>query len=245
MNGAVSQRRVLVTGGTRGIGRAVALAFAESGARVHACGQAPGPAADELRGLLAKYGDDHIVDSADLAQPGQGTALTERAVAALGGLDVVVNNAGVVSHRTLDDLDGPEWDRVLNTNLRATYEVCRAAAPHLPSGGAIVNVSSAVAMIGMVARVHYTAAKAGVLGLTKSLCKELGPRGVRVNAVAPGIIETDQTAGLTPAVRERYEQLAALRRLGTPADVADVVLFLAGDQARFVSGQVLVIDGGI
>jgi 3-oxoacyl-[acyl-carrier protein] reductase len=245
MNGGFSDKRVLVTGGTRGIGRAVALAFAEAGARVWTCGRAPSPAADDLRQALAKHGDGHVVDSADLAARGEATALTERAAAAFGGLDVVVNNAGVVSHHTLDDLDSDEWDRIVDTNLRAVYEVCRAALPHMPAGGAIVNVSSAVAMIGMAARTHYTAAKAGLLGFTRSLCKEAGPRGIRVNAVAPGIIETDQTGGLSEPVRARYEQLAALGRLGTPADVADVVLFLSGPQARFVCGQTLVVDGGM
>src|SRR2546421_4380762 len=244
MNGAFSDKRVLVTGGTRGIGRAVALAFAEAGARVWTCGRAPSPAADDLRQALAKHGDGHVVDSADLAARGEATALTERAAAAFGGLDVVVNNAGVVSHHTLDDLDSDEWDRIVDTNLRAVYEVCRAALPHMPAGGAIVNVSSAVAMIGMAARTHYTAAKAGLLGFTRSLCKEAGPRGIRVNAVAPGIIETDQTGGLSEPVRAGYEQLAALGRLGTPADVADVVLFLSGPQARVVCGQTLVVDGG-
>ncbi len=245
MDGTGTRKRVLVTGGTRGIGRAIVLAFAESGARVYTCGRTQGPAQEELRRELAKWGDDHVVSTVDIARPGAGRELVEGAVSALDGLDVVVNNAGVVSHRTLDQLDGREWDRVLDTNLRAVYEVCRAAVPHLPSGGAIVNVSSAVAMLGMVARTHYTAAKAGMLGFTRSLCKEVGPRGIRANVVAPGIIDTDQTAGLPPATRERYEQLAALRRLGTPRDVADVVLFLASDRARFVSGQTIVVDGGI
>ena len=177
---------------------------------------------------------------------GSSQTVTSQATWSSSNLSVAtVNNAGVVSHHTLDDLDSDEWDRIVDTNLRAVYEVCRAALPHMPAGGAIVNVSSAVAMIGMAARTHYTAAKAGLLGFTRSLCKEVGPRGIRVNAVAPGIIETDQTGGLSEPVRARYEQLAALGRLGTPADVADVVLFLSGPQARFVCGQTLVVDGGM
>ena len=115
----------------------------------------------------------------------------------------------------------------------------------MPEGASIVNVASGVAMVGMVGRVAYTASKAGVLGLTRSLCKELGPRGIRVNAIAPGIIETDQVSGLTAEQHSRYEKLAALSRLGQPEDVAGVVLFLASDLARFVSGATIYVDGGI
>lgn len=245
MSMEVKGKRVLVTGGTRGIGRVIVTAFAAEGATVHTCGRAEGPALDALRAELAETGGRHAVCAADVADPEQCRDLVRRTVDELDGMDVVVNNAGVVSHRTLDELDGDEWQRVLDTNLRGTFEVIRAAAPAMGDGGSIVNIGSAVANVGMVARAHYTASKAAVYGLTRSLCKELGPRGIRVNMVSPGIIETDQAMGMIPEVRKRYEALAALGRLGTPRDVADVVLFLAGDAARFVSGQSIVVDGGI
>lgn len=238
-------KRVLVTGGTRGIGRAIVLAFAATGARVHTCGRQESAAAEGLRQELADYGDGHAVHIADVADPDQCRALVAAAGAVLGGFDVLVNNAGVVSHRTIEELDGDEWSRVIDTNLRGTFEVTRAALPHFADGGAIVNIASAVANIGMVARTHYTASKAAIVGFTRSLCKEVGPRGIRANVIAPGIIETDQATGMSPEVRKRYEALAALGRLGTPEDVADVALFLCGDAARFVSGQTLIVDGGI
>ena len=238
----VKGKRVLVTGGTRGIGRAIVTAFAEAGATVYTCGRTAGEAARTLREEL---GDGHTVDLADLADPAQCRALVGRAADTLGGLDVLVNNAGVVSHRTLDDLDGDEWSRVLDTNLRSVYEVTRASLPHLGRDSAVVHISSAVAAVGMVGRTHYTASKAAVIGFNRSLCREIGPRGIRSNVVAPGIIETDQAAGLTAEVRARYSALASLNRLGTPQDVADVVLFLASPLSRFVSGQTIVVDGGI
>jgi 3-oxoacyl-[acyl-carrier protein] reductase len=238
----VSAKRVVVTGGTRGIGRAVVLAFAANGARVYTCGRTESAAA---RGLREELGAGHTVDVADMADPAACRGFVDRAWETLGGIDVLVNNAGAVSHRTLVEMDDGEWDRILDTNLRGTMAVTRAALPALSDGAAIVHVASAVATVGMVGRTHYTASKAAVVGFNRSLCKEVGPRGIRTNVVAPGIIETDQAAGLTPEARKRYEQLAALQRLGTPEDVAGVVLFLASDRSRFVSGQTLVVDGGI
>jgi 3-oxoacyl-[acyl-carrier protein] reductase len=245
MNDGGGRKRVLVTGGTRGIGRAIVLAFAQRGAVVHTCGRAESDASSKLRAELAEHAGEHVVDTADLGVPSECRSLVERAVKALGQLDVVVNNAGTVSHHTLDELEGDEWARVVDVNLRSTYEVTRAALPAMQAGGSIVNVASAVAMVGMPARAHYTASKAGIIGFTRSLCKETGPLGIRVNVVSPGIVETDQLAQLTPQARERYEQMAALKRLGTPDDIARVVLFLASDDSRFITGQTIVVDGGI
>jgi 3-oxoacyl-[acyl-carrier protein] reductase len=145
----------------------------------------------------------------------------------------------------LQDLDLGEWHRVIDTNLTAVYLVCQAAVPHMSEGGSIVNITSAVAMRGMPARTHYISSKAGLIGMTRALCKELGRSGIRVNALAPGIIETDQTSDLDEAGRARYSGLAALNRLGAPEEIASVALFLASDQASFVSGVTLNVDGGI
>jgi NAD(P)-dependent dehydrogenase (short-subunit alcohol dehydrogenase family) len=220
-------KRALVTGGNRGIGRAITLALAAQGVSVAACYANDVAAGEELQSALAAHGDGSYVTRADVADEASVGALVDGVRERLGGLDILVNNAGVVSHRPLADLDPAEWQRVLDTNLTGVYLVTRAALPLMP------------------ARAHYTASKAGVLGLTRSLCKELGPRYIRVNAISPGIIETDQLAGLTAEQRARYASLAALNRLGEPRDVGDAVLLFASDLSRFISGATVNVDGGI
>ena len=238
-------KRALVTGGSRGIGRAIVLALARSGVSVAACYHRESEAVNSLAVELEQLGHDSHVVEADVSDEAAVGRLVGGVRERFGRIDVLVNNAGVVSHRTLADLDLAEWRRILDTNLTAMYLVTRAALDAIPGGGSVINVASAVATVGMVGRTHYTASKAGVVGFTRSLCKELGPRGVRANAIAPGIIETDQVAGLNPEQRARYQNLAALGRLGQPDDVASVALFLASDLSRFVSGQTIVVDGGI
>lgn len=238
-------KRALVTGGSRGIGRAAVLALARAGASVAAGYRSQSDDVESLREQLAGTGGDSWCIQADLADPAAAPRLVGDVVERLGGLDIIVNNAGVVSHRMLEDLDLEEWRRIIDTNLTAVYLVVQAAAPHLGEGSSIINVTSAVAMRGMPGRVHYGSSKAGVIGMTRMLCKELGPRGIRANAIAPGIIETDQVGGLTEEGRSRYAGLAALQRLGHPDDVAGAVLFLASDLSRFVSGVTLNVDGGI
>ena len=237
--------RVLVTGGSRGIGRAIALRFAERGARGVVCHRRPSSDAASLAEELGDHDGDWQVVACDVTDPASVDALVLDARARLGGLDVLVNNAGIVSHLELDQMELGQWQAVLDTNLTAMYLVTRACAGAMGPGGAVINVTSAVAMVGLAGRTHYTASKAGVIGFTRSLAKELGPRGIRANAIAPGIIDTDQATGLTPEQRARYAQLAALGRLGRPEDVADAAVFLASDGARFVSGVTLNVDGGI
>jgi NAD(P)-dependent dehydrogenase (short-subunit alcohol dehydrogenase family) len=237
--------RVLVTGGSRGIGRAIALRFAEHGASGVVCHRRPSADSASLAAELSRHPGDWQVVEADVADPDSVTALVAGARARLGGIDVLVNNAGVVSHVELDRMDLGQWREVLDTNLTAMYLTTRACADGMGPGASVVNVTSAVAMVGLAGRTHYTASKAGVIGFTRSLAKELGPRGIRANAIAPGVIDTDQASGLTPEQRVRYANLAALGRLGDPDDVADAVLFLASNNARFVSGVTLNVDGGI
>jgi 3-oxoacyl-[acyl-carrier protein] reductase len=181
----------------------------------------------------------------DVTDEGSVKSLVDDTVERYGKIDVLVNNAGAVSHKMLADLDYDEWRRVLDTNLTSMYLVTRAAAAVMPEGGSIINVGSGVAMVGMPARTHYGSSKAGVIGFTRALTKELGPRGIRTNTITPGIIETDQVAGLTPEQRTRYESMASLGRLGQPEDIAAVALFLASDMSSFVSGATIAVDGGI
>jgi len=189
--------------------------------------------------------DGSALVQGDVSDPAQVEALAETVRQRLGGLDLLVNNAGIVSHKTLDELSIDEWHRVLNTNLTGMFLLTRAVSGLLGEGASIVNLTSGAAMVGIAGRIHYTASKAGVIGFTRSLAREMGPRGIRVNAIAPGIIDTDQASHLTTELRERYARMAALGRLGQADDVARVVLFLASDLSRFVSGTVLAVDGGI
>jgi 3-oxoacyl-[acyl-carrier protein] reductase len=237
--------RAVVTGGSRGIGRAIAVRFAENGASGVVCHRRATPESASLAAALAEHGGGWHVVEADVTDPASVATMVDGAQDRLGGIDVLVNNAGVVSHVELDRMELGQWREVLDTNLTAMYLTTRACAAAMTAGGSVINLTSAVAMVGLAGRTHYTASKAGVIGFTRSLAKELGPRGIRANAIAPGIIDTDQASGLTPEQRTRYAQLAALGRLGRPEDVADAAVFLAGDGARFVSGVTLNVDGGI
>ena len=244
MNIDLGGKCAFVTGGSRGIGREIALTFARNGASVVACYLNE---TDAVRALGEELGSHNggYVTRVDVTDEGSVRKAVDEAAGKFGHIDVLVNNAGAVSHKTLAEMDFDEWRRVIDTNLTSMYLVTRAVAEAMPTGGSVINIGSGVAAVGMPSRTHYTASKAGVVGFTRSLCKELGPRGIRANVINPGIIETDQVAGLTPEQRKRYESMAALGRLGEPADIANVALFLASDLAAFVSGATIATDGGI
>ncbi len=244
MEQGLTGKRVLVTGGTKGIGRATVLAFARAGARVVTCSRRGGPEADTLAAELAELGEHRVV-AADLTDREEVTQLVKTTHEHLGGLDVLINNVGVDGAVMFDELDEDEWHRVLEHNVTVTYRVSRAALPSIADGGSIVNVGSSVALRGRVAGVHYTASKAALIGFTRALCKEVGPRGIRVNSVAPGLTETEPGAGLPPAAVERIVGMTALGRICQPTDVAGAVLFLAGDTSRYISGATLNVDGGV
>jgi 3-oxoacyl-[acyl-carrier protein] reductase len=238
-------KKAVVTGGSRGIGRAIVLGLARDGASVAACFNRESDDVKRLRGELEEIGGDSYLAQADVSDPDSASSFVGDAAERFGGIDILMNNAGVVSHQMIQDLDLDEWHRVIDTNLTAVYLITQAALPHMGEGGSVVNITSAVAMRGMPARTHYISSKAGLIGFTRALCKEVGKEGIRVNALAPGIIETDQTAGLDEAGRARYSGLAALNRLGQSEEIASVALFLGSDLASFVSGVTLNVDGGI
>jgi 3-oxoacyl-[acyl-carrier protein] reductase len=237
-------KRALVTGGSRGIGRAIVLALAGQGVRVAAAHVRDSDDSAALSAELEQINNGSRTIKADLSDETATQQMVDEVADEFGGIDILVNNAGVVSHAMLD-MDLAEWRRVLDTNLTSIFLVTRAAVPRMPDGSSIINLTSAAAMVGMVARTHYTSSKSGVMGFTRSLCKELGPRQIRVNAVAPGIIDTDQASGLNETQRQRYAGLAALNRLGDGDDVAGATLFLASDLSKFVNGVILNVDGGI
>jgi len=238
-------KRAVVTGGSRGIGRAIVLGLAQQGASVAAVYHRESDAVTSLAEDLSRTNGDSYVVQADVSSEEDVARLADDVRGRFGRVDVLVNNAGVVSHKQIEELDLEEWRRIIDTNLTALYLVTKAFVDAIPAGGSVINVGSAVAMRGMVGRTHYASSKAGAIGFTRALCKELGPRGIRVNLIAPGIIETDQASGLTPEARARYAGLAALARLGTSDEVAGVALFLASDLSVFVSGMTINVDGGI
>jgi 3-oxoacyl-[acyl-carrier protein] reductase len=245
MNLELTGKHALVTGGSRGIGRAIALALARQGVSVAACYQRESDAVSSLSEELSALGNDSFVVQADVASEGDTARLVSDVKDRYGSIEILVNNAGVVSHATIEDLELDEWHRIVDTNLTGLFLVTKGVLGVMPAGGSVIIVGSAVATRGMVGRTHYASSKAGAIGFMRALCKEVGPRGIRVNLIAPGIIETDQVSGLTEEGRARYSGLAALSRLGRPEEIAGAALFLASDLSAFVSGVTLNVDGGI
>lgn len=234
----------LVTGGSRGIGRAVAEALAAAGARVAVV------ARDRERALAAAAelpGTGHAGFACDVADAAAVDALLQAVEAELGPVDVLVNNAGVTQDNLLVRISDEAWDRVLDTNLKGAFNLIRAAAKGMMRRrqGRIINITSVVGLVGNKGQANYAASKAGLIGLTKAVAKELASRNVLCNAVAPGYIETEMTAALGEAAREALIGQIALGRLGQPQDIAGVVRFLAGPAASYITGQTIVVDGGM
>jgi 3-oxoacyl-[acyl-carrier protein] reductase len=237
----------LVTGAGRGIGHAVALALAAEGARVAVNYSRSAEAAEQTVAQIAEAGGTAIALQADVANAEAVNALVTRTVETFGGLDILINNAGITRDKLLLRMTEEDWDSVLDTNLKGAFLCAKAVAPILVKqrSGVIVNVGSVVGRVGGAGQANYSAAKAGLIGLTKSLAKELGGRNVRVNAVAPGFIETEMTAVLKPEYRELILKQIPLGRFGAAEDVAKVVTFLCSQDAAYIQGEVISIDGGL
>ena len=238
---------VVVTGGTRGIGRAVSLRFAAAGATVFAAYLNNDEAADKLRLDAAELAGSITTIKADVATSSGATSLIDAATAASGHLDVLVNNAGIIRDGFLAMMAEDDWDAVLRTNLSPLFHCCKWGVRKMLArrSGAIINVSSVSGISGAVGQTNYAATKGAAISFTKSLARELGPMGIRVNAVAAGLIETDMTAGLKQDQVERIVKSSALGRIGQPGEIADAIAFLASSKAAYITGQCLVVDGGI
>ncbi|MCP2341091.1 SDR family NAD(P)-dependent oxidoreductase [Actinomadura rupiterrae] len=243
--GTLKDRRVLVTGGTRGIGLATVRALVREGARVVTCYHRDQAAAGALAAEFSGAAEPPRIVRADVTDPAALERLAASCAEELDGLDVVVNNVGVDGSAPLAQLERAEWDRVLRTDLTGCYLVVQAVLGLLGEGASIVNVGASGALRGRPAAAHHGAAKAALIGLTRSLAKELGPRGIRVNTVAPGPVHDPDAPSLPPRALAGIRGMAALGRLAEPRDVADAVLYLAGDGARCVSGVTLNVDGGM
>ena len=240
-------KTALITGAARGIGRAIAISFAEAGANIAFTVRKVDDNMKSLEAELATFGvkvKPYVSDAADF----EATHKTvEQIKQDFGAIDILINNAGITHDGLMMRMTEEQWDSVINVNLKSAFNFIHAITPIMmrQKKGSVINLTSVVGISGNAGQANYAASKAGVIGLTKSMAKEIGSRGVRVNAIAPGFIETDMTSALSDEVRKEWAKQIPLRRGGTPKEVADVAMFLASDLSTYVTGQVVSVCGGM
>jgi 3-oxoacyl-[acyl-carrier protein] reductase len=247
MRAPLHGRRALVTGATRGIGRATALALAAEGACVAVnYGHSAAEAAATVADIVARGGAAEVVQ-ADVSDAQAVAAMFDRLKRSWGGIDILVNNAAITHDALLPLMSESAWDDVLATNLRGAFLCARAAVRCMITGrwGRLINVISPAGLIGKDGAANYAASKGGVLSMGKSLAREVARYGITVNAVCPGLIDTQIIAGMPHGVREQFMQQIPLQRFGTPEEVADAIVFLVSDRARYITGSILTVDGGL
>ncbi|MBK7972427.1 MAG: 3-oxoacyl-[acyl-carrier-protein] reductase [Deltaproteobacteria bacterium] len=247
MSETLAGQVAIVTGATRGVGRAIAQALAARRAAVAFNYLIRDDLAAELVATIEGAGGKAKGYRLDVSDAAGVTAMVKDVRETFGGVDILVNNAGLTRDRLVLRMDVEDWQRVLDVNLSGAFYFCKEVAPLMVKArrGAIVNITSVSGLAGLPGQANYSAAKAGLVGLTKSLARELGKRNVRVNALALGYVETDMTEGLGDEYKQRILDNIALARFGKPEDVADVVMFLCSDAARYVTGEVIRVDGGL
>lgn len=243
----VSERVALVTGGSRGIGKAIVVALAQAGAKVAFVYQSNKDAADALVTDLTSQGHEVYALQANVAKKAEAEAAIENVVAKWGRLDILVNNAGIIRDKLLLAMSAEEWHEVIDTNLSSVFNFCQAAIRPMMSNryGRIVNMSSVAADFSNPGQANYAASKAGIEGFSRCLATEYAKRGITVNCVAPGFIETDMTVAVVNAAGDKVKNSIPVKRLGKPEDIANAVLFLASEESSYITGQVLKVDGGL
>ena len=243
----ISGKVALITGATRGIGRAIALRFAAEGADIAFTYRSQHEAAESLKKEIEAMGVRVRSYTSDAADFDEAHRIVEDIKSAFGRIDILVNNAGITKDGLMMRMSEAQWDDVMNTNLKSAFNFIHACTPVMARqrSGSVICMSSVVGLSGNAGQCNYSASKAGLTGLTKSLAKEMGPRGIRANCIAPGFIATDMTSALPEDIRAEWEKQIPLRRGGTPEDVASVALFLASDLSSYVTGQVINCCGGM
>jgi 3-oxoacyl-[acyl-carrier protein] reductase len=245
--GLLQGKVAVITGGSRGIGRAIALACGQASARIAVTCMHQRDTAEEVAETIRQMGGEGRVYQFDVADFHATNAAFEQIVKAFGSVDILVSNAGVTRDQLLVRMKPEDWDMVVQTNLSGTFHCCRAAARTMlrQRWGRIITITSVAGVIGNAGQTNYAASKAGIIGFTKALAKELAPRNITVNAVAPGFIETDMTRALSDTQRQALLQQIPSGRFGTPEDVAACVLFLASETAQYITGEVINVNGGL
>jgi len=240
-------KTAIVTGASRGIGRAIALKLAGEGANIVINYAHRQEEADVLVNEIAGLGVEALALQADVSIFSEAQTLVVKSKERFGSVDILVNNAGITRDGLIMRMSEEDFDRVMDVNLKGVFNCCRHVVPLMvkQKAGRIINITSVVGLVGNAGQANYAASKAGIVGLTKSLAKEIGSRNITVNAVAPGFIETDMTAELSEKVKEATKENIALKRLGKPENIADAVCFLASDTGEYITGQVISVDGGM
>lgn len=239
-------RIAIVTGASRGIGKAIALRLARDGRHVALVSRSAGPLG-EVKHAIESAGGKASVFAADVADNKSFAETIEKVASDLGRIDILVNNAGITKDGLILRMSDEDWNAVLQTNLTSCFVAIRAAARHMMRGkfGRIINISSTSGVVGNAGQANYAAAKAGLIGLSKTVARELGGKNITCNVVAPGFIETDMTAGLPAEIKDKIQQMMAIKRLGISEDIAAACAYLSADDAGYVTGQTLCIDGGM
>ncbi len=241
------EKTVLITGGSRGIGKAIALAFAKKGAQVVINYVSSETAAKAVVEEIKNFGGEALAIQGDVSAFDDAKRLVDQTIETFGKIDVLINNSGITKDNLMLRMSEEDFDRVVSVNLKGTWNMCKNVTRSFmkQKSGVIINITSVVGLIGNAGQANYVASKAGIIGLTKSLAKEFGSRGIRVNAVAPGFIETEMTDSLPEEVKNHYLGQIPLNRFGQAEDVANTCLFLAGEEANYITGQVISVNGGM